>query len=257
MKSLQEEILDYWGKRAPGYSEYNQQELLDERREKWRRTLLSLIEKQFPDREAKELQVLDVGTGPGFFAILLKEAGYSVTAVDCTEEMLREARRNAGSLAEEITWVKGDVQKLELGDNQFDVLVTRNVTWNLEHPDMAYQEWLRVLKKGGILLNFDADWYGHLFDSGKRTAYETDRKQVEEQQMEDYYIGTDIDKMEEIARQVPLSRAVRPQWDVRSMEQAGYSKIRCDEHIWKSVWTEDEKVNYASTPMFLITGEKA
>ena len=46
-------------------------------------------------------------------------------------------------------------------DNTFDMIVSRNVTWNLEHPDRAYYEWMRVLKPGGVLLNFDANWYHH------------------------------------------------------------------------------------------------
>ena len=41
-----------------------------------------------------------------------------------------------------------------------------------EHPDRAYYEWMRVLKPGGVLLNFDANWYHHLFDEEKRAAYE-------------------------------------------------------------------------------------
>mgnify|MGYP000370505004 CR=1 FL=1 len=46
---------------------------------------------------------------------------------------------------------------------------------------MAYKEWLRVLKKGGKLLNFDANWYGYLYDDKKREAYENDRKNVEKE----------------------------------------------------------------------------
>ena len=48
---------------------------------------------------------------------------------------------------------------LRFADNTFDMIVSRNVTWNLEHPDRAYYEWMRVLKPGGVLLNFDASWY--------------------------------------------------------------------------------------------------
>ena len=49
-----------------------------------------------------------------------------------------------------------DAQKLDFEDNTFDVVISRNLTWNLEHPDVAYREWVRVLKVGGRLLNFDA-----------------------------------------------------------------------------------------------------
>lgn len=255
MENLKEEIHAYWTDRASGYSEYNRQELADERRTKWNHALLSRMEQHFPGKDPGEIKVLDIGTGPGFFAILLAEAGYDVTAVDATEEMLGEAGRNAGNLKDKICWVMGDAQRLSMADEQFDVLVTRNVTWNLPNPKAAYREWFRVLKKGGILLNFDADWYGYLFDEEKRNGYETDRRHVEEQQMEDYYIGTDIDKMEAIAREVPLSCAKRPQWDIETMETIGYA-VKCEEEVWKEVWTEDEKVNYASTPMFLVVGEK-
>ena len=202
MSDLKNEIHDYWTNRARGYSEYNQQEMADARQTMWRAKLLDLLGKQFPEREPKEIKILDVGTGPGFFAILLAEAGYQVTAIDYTEEMLKEAQQNAGGLAECIVWKTGDAQALDMENNSFDAIVTRNVTWNLPRPDLAYKEWLRVLKPGGMLYNFDADWYGHLYNEEKRNSYEKDRQQTEEQNVEDYYSGTDIEKMEEIARQV-------------------------------------------------------
>ena len=131
MSDLKNEIHDYWTNRARGYSEYNQQEMADARRTMWRDKLLSLLGEAFPEREPEEIKILDVGTGPGFFAILLAEAGYQVTAIDYTEEMLREAQQNAGGLAECIVWKTGDAQALDVENNCFDVVVTRNVTWNL------------------------------------------------------------------------------------------------------------------------------
>lgn len=256
MMNLKEEIHDYWTKRASGYSEYNQQEMADARRSMWKEKLLSLLGEQFPDKAPSKIKILDVGTGPGFFAILLTEAGYQVTAVDYTEEMLKEAMQNAGVLKDKIQWMVGDAQNLNLENENFDGVVTRNVTWNLPNPAKAYKEWYRVLKENGILLNFDADWYGHLFDEEKRAAYEADRKKVAAEQFEDYYGNTDNDKMEEIARQVPLSRMKRPEWDVEAMKEAGFCKIVCDEEVWKEVWTEEEIANNASTPVFLLTGVK-
>ena len=256
MNNLKNEIHDYWTNRARGYSEYNQQEMADARRTMWRDKLLSLLGNQFPEKEPKEIKILDVGTGPGFFAILLAEAGYQVTAVDYTEEMLKEAQSNAGGLAECIVWKTGDAQALDVESNSFDAVVTRNVTWNLPRPDLAYKEWLRVLKPEGVLYNFDADWYGHLYNEEKRSSYEKDRRQTEEQNVEDYYSGTDIEKMEEIARQVPLSRLERPKWDLETMKKAGFLDVSCDEEVWKEVWTEEEIINNSTSPIFLLTGRK-
>ena len=256
MNNLKNEIHDYWTNRARGYSEYNQQEMADARRTMWRDKLLSLLGNQFPEKKPQEIKILDVGTGPGFFAILLAEAGYQVTAIDYTEEMLKEAQSNAGELTKCIVWKTGDAQALDVESNSFDVIVTRNVTWNLPRPDLAYREWLRVLKPGGVLYNFDADWYGHLYNEEKRSSYEKDRKQTEEQNVEDYYSGTDIEKMEEIARQVPLSRLERPKWDIETMQKAGFLDVSCDEEVWKEVWTEEEIINNSTSPIFLLTGRK-
>lgn len=249
---LLNQIEEYWTKRAQGYSQVNQGELATDQRQKW----LENLKEHLPDKAPEETKILDAGTGPGFFAIILAEAGYQVTAVDYTEEMLKEARENARELAEKIHWEQMDAQNLAFPDQTFDAVVSRNLTWNLENPSKAYREWLRVLKTGGKLLNYDANWYHHLFDQEKRKAYEEDRKNVEALQMDDHYTCTDIDAMEEIARKVPLSQISRPLWDQKLLNELECSKVRIEEDVWERVWSMEEKANYHSTPMFLVEGEK-
>ena len=254
-QELLQEIASYWGTRAEGYSEVNEKELAGSQREAW----LHVLEEQFPEKE--EMKILDIGTGPGFFPMILSEAGYTVTAVDYTEEMLEKAKENLGKYTkyglERVTLQRMDAQNLEFADETFDVVISRNLTWNLEKPEQAYQEWMRVLKPGGVLLNFDANWYGYLYDEEKKEAYEADRKKVEEQQLDDHYLCTDIDRMENIARQVPLSAMERPAWDTKVLESLGVCSIQTDSEIWKRVWSEEERLIYASTPMFLVRAEKS
>ena len=254
-QELLQEIASYWGTRAEGYSEVNEKELAGSQREAW----LHVLEEQFPEKE--EMKILDIGTGPGFFPMILSEAGYTVTAVDYTEEMLEKAKENLGKYTkyglERVTLQRMDAQNLEFADETFDVVISRNLTWKLEKPEQAYQEWMRVLKPGGVLLNFDANWYGYLYDEEKKEAYEADRKKVEEQQLDDHYLCTDIDRMENIARQVPLSAMERPAWDTKVLESLGVCSIQTDSEIWKRVWSEEERLNYASTPMFLVRAEKS
>ncbi len=114
---------------------------------------------------------------------------------------------NAADLADQISFKRMDAQNLEFPKETFDYIVTRNVTWNLEHPKRAYREWQRVLKPGGKILNFDANWYAYLYDDKLKLGYEQDRQRAKEEQVEDYYEGTDIAWMENIAKQVPLSPA--------------------------------------------------
>lgn len=243
-----EKLEQYWSGRAEGYSLVNQQELSGEQHQKWFRYLQSRFPKKSPD----EISVLDIGTGPGFFAIILAEAGYRVTAVDYTAEMLEQAKQNAGALADKITWLQMDAQNLAFSDEQFDVIVSRNLTWNLDDPKSAYQEWHRVLRKDGILLNFDANWYAYLFDEEKRLAYEADRLNVARLNLEDQYTCTDIDTMEALAQNMPLSATLRPVWDLDILTSIGFSSTRVEENIDKHVYSFMERINNAATPMFCI-----
>jgi SAM-dependent methyltransferase len=243
-------IESYWTGRAAGYSQVNQYELATGQDQIW----LAEIKKYLP--AARGLKILDIGTGPGFFAVLLTKAGYDVTAIDYTEAMLEEAKKNAGSFAGLIDFLRMDAQHLEFADSVFDVVISRNLTWNLEEPEHAYAEWMRVLKPGGKLLNFDANWYHHLFDEEKRREYEEDRRRVEELRLEDHYTCTDIDTMENLARRMPMSRTMRPAWDMSVLEKLTAKGVRADRQVWKRVWDAAEKVNYASTPMFLVSAVK-
>ena len=233
-----EENKNYWTDRAPGYSEVNRLELATAQRQRWKDCICEELTRRFPGRPLSDLQVLEVGTGPGFFAILLRELGCAVTAIDLTCAMLAEA--------------------LSFAPERFDAVISRNLTWNLPHPDRAYAEWTRVLKKGGVLLNFDANWYAYLFDEDAQAAWDRDRRSSAERGVRDQNVeaeGEHFDVMEEIARRMPLSKIVRPAWDLQQLASLGL-KAEADETVWKRVWSEEETISFASTPMFLVRGRK-
>ena len=249
--TILEENRQYWTGRASGYSEVNQLELSTAQRQKWSDCLHTEIARQFPERAPGSLRVLEVGTGPGFFVILLRELGYDVTAIDLTPAMLEEAKKNAGELADKICWMEMNAEALDFADGSFDVVLSRNLTWNLPHPDKAYSEWSRVLKPGGLLLNFDANWYAYLFDDEAQAAYDRDRVNSAEQGVWDQNVGENFDVMEDIARRVPLSNIRRPAWDLALLQGLGL-RAEADEQIWQRVWSEEEKLNFSSTPLFLV-----
>ena len=253
--TILKENLDYWTQRAPGYSAVNQEELRTRQREAWRSALCEKIHRYFPDCAPSHLRVLEVGTGPGFFAIILAEAGYDVTAVDLTPNMLREAKKNAGRLADRIRFMEMNAEALDFEDACYDVVVSRNLTWNLPHPETAYWEWARVLKPGGVLLNFDANWYGYLFDAQAQAAFDADRQNTADRGFADQNVGENFDVMEDIARRVPLSSILRPAWDIKVLSALGLT-VSADPEIWQQVWSEQEKLNFASTPLFLVEAGK-
>jgi ubiquinone/menaquinone biosynthesis C-methylase UbiE len=255
IKTITEENREYWSGRAGTYSEVNQRELSGISRILWKAALSENIAMHFPGRSASEISVLDVGTGPGFFAIILTELGYKVTAIDMTPEMLAEASQNAGILADKIDFREMNAESLSFDDCSFDVVVTRNLTWNLPHPAKAYTEWYRVLKDGGLLINFDANWYAYLFDEEAKQKYDEDRKNSADLGISDDNVGDNFDVMDDIASRVPLSSIARPEWDTVLLSGLDMD-VEADMEIWRKVWTSEEKVNFASTPMFMVKAVK-
>ncbi|MEA4965037.1 MAG: methyltransferase domain-containing protein [Oscillospiraceae bacterium] len=249
-KPLLKEIESYWARRAESYSALVNYEMAHENEKCW----IEVITDNLP--EGDNLRVLDIGTGPGFFAIGLARRGYDVTAVDYTQAMLDEAMENAGDLRGAIDFCRMDAHALDFAADRFDAIVTRNLTWNLERPMDAYRDWLRVLRPGGVLLNFDAGWYSYLFDEQKADGYREDRERVAKLGVEDFNNYDEGYLMEEISRNLILSRCQRPEADLRMLQNAGFREITADRNIWERVWDEAEKVNGASTPLFLLRAVK-
>lgn len=246
---------DYWAQRSSTYSDVNKWELEGESRGLWKDVLGRRISESFPGREPGDIRIVDIGAGPGFIPIILTELGYDVTAVDFSPEMIEEAKSNAGDLAEKIDFREMDAQALGFDDESFDLVISRNLTWNLPDPVRAYGEWERVLRPGGVLMNFDANWYRYLFDDEAKDAYAADRAASEELGLGDQNVGENFDVMEDIARSLPLSKLSRPEWDIEVLTGLGMD-ASFDKKIWKLVWTQQEQTNFASTPMFLVIGRK-
>ena len=67
--------------------------------------------------------------------------------------------------------------------------------------------------------------------------------------------GESFDVMEDIARRVPLSGIRRPAWDLERLSSLGL-QAEADEEVWRRVWSEEETISFASTPLFLVRGRK-
>ncbi len=252
MSELLKSIEQYWSKRAPSYSDYILKTVENDWEDIWAETLIA----GFPAESGEPLRVLDIGTGPGYYALILAKRGFDVTAVDYSEGMLEAARRNAGEYADSIAFARMDAHRLDFDDNSFDAIVTRNLTWNLEDPAKAYADWYRVLRPGGRMLNYDANWYAYLFDEKKRKEYEQDRLNTVQKGIPDHGYYEDGKIMEEISKSLPLGRLSRPQWDMVTLLNIGFSKVSVDTTASSFLLNDEEKVNYASTPGFLICAEK-
>ena len=250
--NLLEEIQRYWNHRYSGYSKVNQKELEGIQRERWKKQFERLLPAN------KNLKVLDIGTGPGFFTIILEELGYTnIMGIDVSEKMLEVSKENIqkyGKKDSRIQLMQMDAQSLEFKSESYDIIVSRNLTWNLEKPQQAYSEWLRVLKSNGRLFIFDANWYAFLQNESLEKEFKAKRQQAIEEKLEDYWQGEGVDekKMDWIVKQLPLTYQLRPQWDTEYFSTQEGISVETEENFGDLVWDYEEQLNYGATPMFCI-----
>lgn len=105
------------------------------------------------------LQVLDVGTGPGWIPILLAKArpGWNITAVDYSEPMLEQARRSATREGATIRWLCRPAEDTTLPSNGFDLVLSHYTLHEFSDPGAVLREMVRVLKPVGLLLIQDME----------------------------------------------------------------------------------------------------
>lgn len=99
--------------------------------------------------ENKNLEILEIGCGPGALAAALHRwyPKSCITAVDRDSEFIRFAKEHETG----VDFVEGDATVLPFEDNTFDVTISNTVSEHIE-PSGFYGEQLRVLKPGGICL---------------------------------------------------------------------------------------------------------
>lgn len=251
----QEEINSTWTLRSDNYNKYVVEELQTDRPAKW----IRLIEKNAP--ALRPLRVLDAGCGPGFFSAILSDAGHLVTGIDGSDRMLEHARTNATLYGRDPELIKGDFGRLPFADDTFDLLVCRNVTHIIQEHLKVYGEWNRVLKPGGVLLIFDANWHLPLSsEAWFKETMERERKCIEVYGS-DYSGNTSFDedrsrKFYESERH-RLGDLQRPDWDCGILQAMGYQEISYDRDITGPLWDEKEKLIYGHTPMFVIRAVKS
>ena len=265
-----EKIAAYWTKRSDSFLEQRRAELHSPLAKRW----LEEIEKYLPKKalspekkiedESKErkdavakikeketgngkLKILDVGCGTGFFTILLAKQGHQVTGTDLTPDMITNSRILAKEEQVTCDFQVMDAEHLTFQDESFDVVISRNLTWTLPEAAQAYKEWSRVLKPGGLLLNFDANY-------GATNFAET--SDLPENHAHNQLGNSLMQECEDIKRQLSISSYLRPAWDVEELGKTGMEQISIDLGLSRRVYKEKDEF-YNPTPMFAIAAKKA
>lgn len=239
---IKEKTVSYWTKRADSFFELRHEELESNKAPRWLHEIVRKI------GTAGSLNILDIGCGSGFFEILLGREGHNVTGIDLTEEMIAKTLQMIhiyGLDESKVSAVTMDAEHPDFADETFDVIITRNVTWALPHPIEAYTQWYRLLKKGGILLNFDAEY-------AKEAHYNLYAKE----NLAHQDISIELkDECHQLYHMLTISTLDRPEWDSTILEKIGFTDISIDPDFYSRIYIEKDKF-YILDKMFMISARK-
>lgn len=151
MRAIDTEIKDkiraWWDNAHQNYDQVPAHGVNSEQeKELWRNALSQLLGTE------KNLEILDIGTGTGFLALLLAEMGHAVTGADWSKSKLEKAKEKIKNSNIPIKFVIGDAENLSFADNLFDAVVSRHLIWTLTNPKAGFKEWARVTKPGGKII---------------------------------------------------------------------------------------------------------
>lgn len=239
MEQLNEWIQDYWNRRSRAFSSVRQQELASSDALAWQRYIQQFLP------AGRRLRILDIGTGPGFLAILMARCGHTVTAVDSSTGMIEEACRNAAAFGANVDFHVADALALPFADDQFDLILSRNLTWNLPDVTAAYTEWYRGLCPGGVLLNFDAN-YGPVHFTAAAEEEENVHHTI------DLALLRECDDLKDALQ---ISKECRPAWDLCCVESIGFKSCGYTRDIRPFVHTSPD-MKYDMAPLFCLHSRK-
>ena len=117
---------------------------------------------------------------------------------------------------------------------------------DLTRSSPGLQRVSRVLKPGGLLLNFDANY-------GATNFAET--SDLPENHAHNQLGNSLMQECEDIKRQLPISSYLRPAWDVEELGKNDMEQISIDLGLSKRVYKERDEF-YNPTPMFAIAARK-
>ena len=105
--------------------------------------------------ENKQLNILDLGCGPGLYSEKLAEKGHNVTGVDFSANSIEYAKKTAKNKKLKINYLQENYLNLDLEENSFDLVILIFTDFGPLLPDEREQLLLnikRVLKPNGVFI---------------------------------------------------------------------------------------------------------
>jgi ubiquinone/menaquinone biosynthesis C-methylase UbiE len=98
----------------------------------------------------REKDVLDLASGEGYGAAFLSQAARSVVGLEIAPDAVEHARHSFAR--DNLEYMVGDVRKIPLGDDKFDVVVSFETIEHIYEQEQFVAEVKRVLRPGGLFI---------------------------------------------------------------------------------------------------------
>jgi len=140
-----------------------------------------------------KMKILDVGCGTGFYTRLLKRNfDVKIIGVDINKDYLKEAKKLSKKENLDIKYLEQNAYNLEFENNSFDIVWCQTVLCNLNKPDKALEEMVRV--SGDIIAALEPYNSSKIYYFGDNPEFEDYIKQVEKSRKTlEKKIGGDFD----------------------------------------------------------------
>ena len=111
--------------------------------------------------------LMDAGCGPGLVAEAFLKAGYKVTGIDLSAQMIDRARKRCEAFGEQAAFLQGSIFEGSIS-GKFDAVVSRYVLHHVRDSQAFVKRQVELLRPGGVLVLCDhvtdpvtkrADWH--------------------------------------------------------------------------------------------------
>lgn len=173
--------------------------------------------------------------------------------------MLNIAKKRAIQRGLNINFKLEDAMNLsDVYSEDFDVVISRYLTWCLPDLKKAYREWYHIIKNNGRLINIDGNWFRYrksLTANIWRSLawgliYLTEKRKPGRHK-----------KQELVSYKYPTARLTRPEDDIKILNSLGYRVIKVISDIYPFLYRGLQgKIEYIKRgywgPAFMIVAEK-
>ena len=118
-------------------------------------TIKSTVKWILDHSDLRNLNILDLGCGPGLYSEILAKEGHKVTGVDFSSHSIKYAKEEAEKKNLDITYLKANYLDLDLEENTFDLVILIYTDFGVLLPSERNQLLKiirKVLKPNGIFI---------------------------------------------------------------------------------------------------------